>query len=107
MGGTDLFDTLDRTKVVEGLKGTWKYIASDNKYSFLFEHLMESGPREYMASNVFLALGIDNSEISWRRNSDGKDVSTFGTYLSAYDMAKFGQLYLQKGMSAPGKKPLV
>jgi len=52
------------------------------------------------ASNVFPALGIRNDYIEWLKNSDGVD-ATSGMKLSAFNMAKFGQLYLQKGMSAP------
>jgi len=54
-----------------------------------------------MASNVYPALGIDNNDIFFTVNSEGVEQSATGLYLSAYEMAKFGQLHLQKGMSSP------
>jgi len=61
--------------------------------------LTGQGMRDYMASNVFPALGIDNNLIGWAQNSDGVETANTAMFLSAYDMAKYGQLYLQNGMS--------
>jgi len=98
-GGKDLFSALKYLSP-NGERGTYNYVFHLMLYSYIFLQLTGQGMREYMTSNVFPALGIRNDAIAWLKNSDGVD-ATNGMKLSAYDMAKFGQLYLQKGMSAP------
>lgn len=98
-GGKDLFSALKYLSP-NGERGTYNYVWHLMLYSYIFLELTGQGMREYMTLNVFPALGIDNDAIAWLKNSDGVD-ATNGMKLSAYDMAKFGQLYLQKGMSAP------
>jgi len=74
---------------------------SGRLYSYIFKKLMGVRPREYMAANIFPELGINDNKIGWRKNSDGVHTNGWGMIMSAYDMAKLGQLYLQNGLSAP------
>ncbi|KAL7518642.1 hypothetical protein ACHAWX_003453 [Stephanocyclus meneghinianus] len=85
-------------------RGEWNYVDSTILYSYIINARTGMSPRELMASTVFPALGINNDEIGWRTNSDGMDVVTWGMYLNAHHMAKFGQLILQNGLSAPDRE---
>eukprot|EP00804_Cyclotella_cryptica_P018443 CCRYP_004284-RB/>CCRYP_004284-RB protein AED:0.05 eAED:0.05 QI:210/1/1/1/0.75/0.77/9/473/767 len=84
----------------DATRGEWNYVDSTILYSYIITARTGMSPRELMASTVFPALGINNDEIGWRTNSDGMDVVTWGMYLNAHQMAKFGQLILQNGLSA-------
>jgi len=51
---------------------------------------------DYLQPRLFQPLGIQN--ISWDNSPEGINVGGWGLYLKTEDMAKFGQLFLQKGM---------
>ncbi len=51
---------------------------------------------DYLQPRLFKPLGIEN--IDWETNSDGINVGGWGLRLKTEDMAKFGQLFLQKGI---------
>jgi CubicO group peptidase (beta-lactamase class C family) len=50
---------------------------------------------EYLKPRLFTPLGIQNPR--WDASTEGNSLGGYGLYLRTEDMAKFGQLYLQKG----------
>jgi CubicO group peptidase (beta-lactamase class C family) len=50
---------------------------------------------EYLKSRLFEPLGIENAK--WDASPEGNSLGGYGLYLCTEDIAKFGQLYLQKG----------
>lgn len=50
---------------------------------------------EYAQKHIFEPLGIEN--ITWMSDTQGNSNGGFGIEMSAYDMAKIGTLYLNKG----------
>lgn len=50
---------------------------------------------EYLKPRLFEPLGIDNPE--WPSSPEGNSLGGYGLKLCTEDIAKFGQLYLQKG----------
>jgi len=51
---------------------------------------------DYLMPRLFAPLGIERP--GWDSNSEGINFGGFGLYLKTEDLAKFGQLYLQRGM---------
>lgn len=50
---------------------------------------------DYLKPRLFGPLGIENPQ--WDRSSEGNSLGGYGLKLRTEDIAKFGQLYLQKG----------
>jgi CubicO group peptidase (beta-lactamase class C family) len=50
---------------------------------------------DYLKSRLFEPLGIENPR--WDSSPEGNSLGGYGLYLRTEDIAKFGQLYLQKG----------
>src|SRR6476646_5938896 len=50
---------------------------------------------EYLKPRLFEPLGIENPK--WDTSPEGNSLGGYGLYLRTEDLAKFGQLYLQKG----------
>ena len=50
---------------------------------------------EYLKPRLFEPLGIENPE--WKTSPEGNSLGGSGLYIRTEDLAKFGQLYLQKG----------
>lgn len=50
---------------------------------------------EFLKPRLFEPLGIENPE--WKTSPEGNSLGGYGLYLRTEDIAKFGQLYLQKG----------
>lgn len=50
---------------------------------------------EYLTPRIFQPLGIENPK--WEKNPQGIDYGGWGLNIRTEDIAKFGQLYLQKG----------
>jgi len=50
---------------------------------------------DYLQTRLFDPLGIDAPK--WDKNPQGISIGGYGLYLTTEDIAKFGQLYLQKG----------
>jgi CubicO group peptidase (beta-lactamase class C family) len=50
---------------------------------------------EYLKPRLFTPLGIDTPH--WDSSPEGNSLGGYGLYLRTEDIAKFGQLYLQKG----------
>jgi len=82
-------------------KGQYNYLPISNILSYVIVAVTGMTPREYAAANIFPSIGIDNNKIDWRKNAQGVETSYSSLYLTAKDMAKIAQLYLQKGKSSP------
>ncbi|MCP9754056.1 class C beta-lactamase-related serine hydrolase [Lacihabitans sp. CCS-44] len=50
---------------------------------------------EYLKARLFVPLGIENYD--WEKSPEGLNTAGFGLRVGTEDIAKFGQLYLQKG----------
>ncbi|MES2661204.1 MAG: serine hydrolase [Verrucomicrobiota bacterium] len=50
---------------------------------------------EYLKPRLFEPLGIENPR--WDKSPEGNSLGGYGLYIRTEDIAKFGQLYLQKG----------
>lgn len=50
---------------------------------------------DYLKPRLFQPLGIENPQ--WDASPEGSSLGGYGLYLCTEDIAKFGQLYLQKG----------
>lgn len=50
---------------------------------------------DYLKSRLFEPLGIENPK--WDSSPEGNSLGGYGLYILTEDIAKFGQLYLQKG----------
>lgn len=95
-GGGSLFESLEGPPI----KGDKElaYLAVNNILSYVVPaRTTYATPREYMANKVFPALGVSNDEIEWQVNQEGLEFAFTGLHLTPIQMAKFGQLYLQRG----------
>jgi len=79
----------------------FSYLPFSTIMSYVIQEKTGMSPRKYAAEKVFPALGMNDSEIGWWQNQDGMEYSYHGLELTATQMAKFGQLYLQGGVSSP------
>ncbi|KAL3906445.1 MAG: hypothetical protein SGARI_004006 [Bacillariaceae sp.] len=103
VGGSNLIDTLSFTTETKE-PGKFLYIGGLNILSYVILERSGLSPREYAGQNVLPLLGILDSEIEWWRNEDGLETSYHGLFLTSRQMAKFGQLFLQGGLSSPGQR---
>mmetsp|Transcript_38827 Transcript_38827/g.116744 ORF Transcript_38827/g.116744 Transcript_38827/m.116744 type:complete len:477 (-) Transcript_38827:188-1618(-) len=100
LGGADLVDSLSFPDI--GAKGEFSYLAASNIMSYVIQKRSGLTPQEFAEQHIFPALGINNEDIKWDSNDDGMVHSFSGLNLSTMHMAKFGQLFLQGGLSGPG-----
>ena len=96
-GGASLADSLAFPLI--GSKGEFSYLATSNILSYVIKNITGMSPREYLAENILPPLGIDDSEIGWWKNADGMEYAYHGLELTPTQMAKFGLLYMQKGVT--------
>ncbi len=87
-------------------KGEFDYMPTSNILSYVIVAVTGMTPLEYVSIEVFPSLGIDTSKIDWDQNDEGVQSSFSGLKMTAKDMAKIAQLYLQKGLAAPDKRLL-
>ncbi len=88
----------------ETLKGEFEYIVASNVLSYVIREVTGMTPFEYCSVDIFPSLGIDPNEIEWDKNFGGVETSLSNLKMTAKHMAKFAQLYLQKGKSSPEKQ---
>jgi len=100
-GGADLPSTMS-TPSIDGTKGEFYYLGVSQILSYVIREVSGMSPRENLAA-ILPALGTDDSAIDWMVNADGIEYAFHGLMLTAEQMAKVGQLYLQDGLSAPNK----
>ncbi len=94
-GGGTLVGSLAWPSV--GEKGIFHYLGVTNILSYVLQERTGMSPREYLAEKVLDACGLQDSNIEWWQNADGLEYAYHGLELTAKQMAKFGQLYLQGG----------
>jgi len=86
------------------MKGEFEYLEISNVLSYVIVEVTGMTPLEYVSIDVFPSLGIDTDKIEWEKNHGGVETSLSSLSLTARDMAKIGQLYMQKGLAAPDKR---
>jgi CubicO group peptidase (beta-lactamase class C family) len=64
--------------------------------SAVFSRACPEGMHSYLCRKLFGPMGFDASQ--WNTDSFNIPMGGFGLYLTAYDLARFGQLYLQGGV---------
>lgn len=98
-GGISLSDSLAYPDI--GTKGEFAYLGLSNILSYVIKEKSGMSPRQFLAENVMKKLGIAEDEYNWLTNPDGMEFAYHGLELTALQMAKFGQLYLQNGQASP------
>ena len=71
------------------------YSLGSHLLSAVLNKVYPYGIYEYLKRKLFSPMGFGESK--WMEDSSGINMGGFGLELAAYDLAKFGQLYLQKG----------
>ncbi|MFT3784406.1 MAG: serine hydrolase [Nibricoccus sp.] len=69
--------------------------AASHLLSTIVQKVTGQTTQDYLQSRLFEPLGIVVSR--WDKSPEGATIGSFGLYLRTEDLAKFGQLYLQKG----------
>jgi len=101
--GRDLPDSLAMPICNEEMKGKFIYMTNSNILSYVLKEVTGGmSPKEFADANFFPALGINASDWDWDVNDEGIQNSYSQMRLTARQMAKIAQLYLQKGYSSPG-----
>ena len=98
MGGGDLTDSLAFPDI--GVKGEFSYLTVSNILSYVIKERSGMTPLELATDRVFPGMGIEAGDFKWEVNGDGMQQSYTGLHLTPFDMAKFGQLYLQHGLTS-------
>lgn len=88
--------------LVNGTIGEFSLIGTWNIMAYVVKEKTGKTPREYLQDKVMPYLGIKSDEFGWQQTLDGVEFAFHGIELTAHQMAKFGQLYLQNGMSKEG-----
>lgn len=88
------------------LKGQFNYMPTSNILSYVIREVTGMTPREYCMVDLFPSLGIGPDDFEWDQNFGGVETSYSSLKMNARQMAKFAQLYLQKGKSSPDKQLL-
>jgi len=103
-GGGSLVDALDISfmPMMEENRGSYSYLTVNNILSYVILEVSGLTPRQYLAENILPGLGIENDDLSWNHMDNGMEDAFAGIHLTANQMAKFGQLYLQRGVTGTG-----
>ncbi|GFH61797.1 hypothetical protein CTEN210_18273 [Chaetoceros tenuissimus] len=116
-GGRDISEVLQEGAFIPSQKGVFDYIPTGKLLSHVILKVSNQTPRELFSSRILSHLGIDDSDIEWKLNPypnpyNPKEGPTFpfgipcetgpepwstSLYLTILQMAKIGQLVLQKG----------
>lgn len=98
-GGGSPVDALSLSYIpmIEENRGAYGYLTVNNILSYVILEVSGLTPRQYLAENILPALGIENDDLFWDHMNDGVEHAFAGIHLTAGQMAKFGQLYLQRG----------
>jgi len=113
-GGTDLQSVLAWPKLTVE-RGVFEYTHSWEILSYIITEVTGGlSPRELFAAEILPFLGINDTDIEWylernnafdtgaqQVNTLGNVPTAWGLQLTTNQMAKIGQLVLQKGLAAP------
>ena len=72
------------------------YTLGSHLLSAAFNKVYPEGMHKYLRKYLFTPMGFGES--NWNVDFMNITLGGYGLYLTAYDMARFGQLYLQKGV---------
>jgi hypothetical protein len=100
-GGSSLSHSLAFPSI--GAKGEFSYLGTSQILSYVIAKRAGMTPRQYLMKKVMPHLGIGESQYRWYQTNDGVEFAFHGLELTALQMAKFGQLYLQSGQSKPSE----
>eukprot|EP00531_Pseudo-nitzschia_arenysensis_P012835 CAMPEP_0116133780 /NCGR_PEP_ID=MMETSP0329-20121206/10292_1 /TAXON_ID=697910 /ORGANISM="Pseudo-nitzschia arenysensis, Strain B593" /LENGTH=385 /DNA_ID=CAMNT_0003628441 /DNA_START=1249 /DNA_END=2403 /DNA_ORIENTATION=+ len=104
--GINLRDSLASPAFDPEMKGKFYYLNTSNILSYVILKITGMTPLEYVSVDVFPSIGIDPDKIKWEKNFQGVETSLSSLSMTGRDMAKISQLYLQRGLAAPGKRLL-
>mmetsp|Transcript_37264 Transcript_37264/g.41538 ORF Transcript_37264/g.41538 Transcript_37264/m.41538 type:complete len:454 (-) Transcript_37264:215-1576(-) len=108
-GGNDLQSTL-AWPLKTGERGVFEYTPHWEIVSYIIKEVTDLSPRELLATEILPFLGINDSDIDWPLSTpllrlEGEtfenEPTAWGLELTTTQMAKIGQLFLQKGLAAP------
>merc|ERR1739848_601339 len=99
--GADISESLSFPDIIPGMRGRHYYAAYSNILSYVIKEKTGMTPLELLNQEVSPFLGFNADQIKWDYNEDGVETAFSNIYLTNRQMAKFGQLYLQKGYAAP------
>eukprot|EP00531_Pseudo-nitzschia_arenysensis_P005395 CAMPEP_0116156788 /NCGR_PEP_ID=MMETSP0329-20121206/23011_1 /TAXON_ID=697910 /ORGANISM="Pseudo-nitzschia arenysensis, Strain B593" /LENGTH=277 /DNA_ID=CAMNT_0003653879 /DNA_START=37 /DNA_END=866 /DNA_ORIENTATION=+ len=97
--GVDLAESLAFNEWNATEKGELNYVYTSNILSYVVLAVTGMTPMEYASVDIWPSLGIDPSKIQWDQNFQGVEAAFSNLKMTARDMAKVAQLYLQKGKS--------
>ena len=100
-GGGDLIDSLNFLEVKESGRGDFDYILMSQILGYVVLERSGRTPLQFATERVFPLIGIDPNAIGWDENDDGMQHSFSGMRLNSDQMARFGQLLLQRGLAGP------
>jgi len=106
IGGRDLQSTLAWPIInKKGERSKYNYMAAWNILSYIIREVTGLTPRELLAEEILPAIGIDDADYEWPLESNGFSLDVQqgagGMELTTKQMAKIGQLVIQKGLAAP------
>ncbi|MFX0022214.1 MAG: serine hydrolase [Candidatus Hermodarchaeota archaeon] len=89
---------LDKVMLAE--PGTlYQYISgASHLLSAIIKKTTGKSAREFGLENLFRPMGIENNDVVWMADTNGDSYGGIGLFLTPRNMAKLGQLYLDKGL---------
>ena len=105
-GGANLIDSLNYLDVA-GTRGEFGYVLTSQIVGYVVLEKSGQTPKEFASEHIFPLIGIAPDEIGWDENEDGMQHSFTGLRLNADQMARFGQLFLQRGLASPDSRSRV
>ncbi|CAB9514698.1 beta-lactamase [Seminavis robusta] len=111
IGYATLREELASLMYEEENRETWIYLRDDHIFSWIIYKVTGMTPRQYALSlDFFTKLGINETEYNW--GTFGVEPLKLETTAHSFQtnvrqLAKFGQLYLQGGVAAPGGEQLI
>ena len=102
-GGANLIDSLNYLDVA-GTRGEFGYVLTSQIVGYVVLEKSGQTPKEFASEHIFPLIGIAPGEIGWDENEDGMQHSFTGLRLNADQMARFGQLFLQRGLASPDSR---
>ena len=103
-GGGDLIDSLNYLEVKESGRGDFDYILMSQILGYVVLKRSGLSPLEFATERILPLIGIDPDAMEWDENDDGMQHSFSGMRLNADQMARFGQLILQRGLAGPDSR---
>lgn len=109
-GGNDnqnsLVDSLNYCQHDSNREGVFDYV-NHHLLAHVVHAITGETPGAYAERAIWPSLGISADELVWWNGTDLVQWSAFGLNMSPRQIAKLGQLYLQRGQTAPGGTQLV